>query len=696
MSRFAGDTYHPRYTDDRPPRPPPAAEKAMYHFGGGQRNRGDFSFRKRIAERDLLTHFPTTQETSVLASNHTSDKFRDVDNLTDSEEEEMDEDVSDREDNDRVKRRKIGQTDGNAESSVKWSNPDPYTALPPPTETTGKRVDVLKLIRKARNDPVGQNSTSADQEDFISFDTADDDQFAPPANAPAGPKADTRAQPASAAAVHPSRKRKRAEYESDRLMGAPGRQFHASGAVLTAWRAISDDSPTPWLEASKATDAPMVALHKEILDFYEWVKPHDFEAAVREDLISRLGTVLRRYNMGCQLKSFGSYAAGLYLPTGDMDLVCFLPGVRNDSVPVSKGKMFQISNFIERDGLARLGSVVVISGAKVPIIKFVDDQTGLKVDLSFSNTTGIVANDTFKKWQVTYPAMPIIVAVMKQFLMIRGLNDNSVGGLGGFATICMVTSLIQNLPASKGQNLGELLVEFFNLYGNLLDITSIGIRMDPPGFIDKYRYPPLRDEKMNRLMIIDPNRPDNNITGGSSEILRIVELFSRTHEILMARLDEFANPQQRNPGFSFLGEFIGGNFAAYQEQRRSLHRVYNNITGIPPPFSPPSLPTVVPPPPPKRLPAVTKQTGNATADKDDSGSEAGPANNGSISNKSQKRLERVKRLCPELLPKLSNLTTLAKHKALNIGGWKDMSTMSKDLEYREKQQARAAKAAKKA
>lgn len=463
----------------------------MYHFGGRQRNRSEFSFRPRMSERDLLTHFPTAHETPVLASNHKGDKFRDVEKLTDSEEEEMDEDDSDREDNDRVKRRKIGQSDGVAESKMIWSNPDPYTSLPPPPDSNDKRVDVVKLIRKARNEAVGQSSTSADQDDFISFDTIDDDQFAPPSNAPAGPKADSWPKPDTAATNQTLGKRKRADYERDTLMGPANRQFHASGAVLAAWRAVGDDSPTPWLESSSATDSPMVALHREILDFYAWVKPHDFEAAVREDLVSRLHAVLRRFKMGCQLKSFGSYAAGLYLPTGDMDLVCFLPGVPTNAL-VSKTKMFQISSFLERDGLARRGSLQVIAGAKVPIIKFVDDRTGLKVDLSFNNNTGVVANDTFKKWQAMYPAMPVIVAVVKQFLMIRGLNDNSVGGLGGFATICMVTSLIQNLPASRTQNLGELLVEFFNLYGRLLDIKSVGIRMDPPGFIDKVRrFPPL-------------------------------------------------------------------------------------------------------------------------------------------------------------------------------------------------------------
>lgn len=78
-------------------------------------------------------------------------------------------------------------------------------------------------------------------------------------------------------------------------------------------------------------------------------------------------------------------------------------------------------------------------------------------------------------------------------------------------------------------------------------------------------------------MIVDPNRPDNNITGGSSEISRIIDLFSRTYEMLMARMDEYADPQQRSNNFSFLGNIIGGNFAAYQEQRRKVHSVYNTF-----------------------------------------------------------------------------------------------------------------------
>ena len=189
--------------------------------------------------------------------------------------------------------------------------------------------------------------------------------------------------------------------------------------------------------------------------------------------------------------------------------------------------------------------------------------------------------------------MPILVSIVKQFLMIRGLNDNAVGGFGGFATICMVTSIIQNYPTRKSPNLGELLTEFFNLYGNLLDYRNVGVQMDPPGYLDKvclsyehsYNFPPCvrplkllqyrahADEKRERLMIIDPHDPTNNITGGSNQVDRIFGLFSRAYGTLQEKLDEYATNQTQG-NFSFLEELIGGNFTAYYQQRRALYSVY--------------------------------------------------------------------------------------------------------------------------
>ncbi len=239
-------------------------------------------------------------------------------------------------------------------------------------------------------------------------------------------------------------------------------------------------------------------MHKEIIDFYVWVRPKDYEQEVRADVLKRLSRAFNQIENGGVLKAFGSYAAGLYLPTADMDLVWlqigFKPGqsaANGLPPPPTRSLLNKFARRLRDMGLARANSVQLIPWAKVPIIKFVDEVTGIRVDLSFNNDTGVIANETVQRWKTQYPAMPIIVSIVKHFLKVRGLNDVAIGGLGGFSIICLVTSLIQHMPGTTPpSNLGQLLLEFFNLYGNLIDRDTIAIRLDPPGYIDKVGIPP--------------------------------------------------------------------------------------------------------------------------------------------------------------------------------------------------------------
>ena len=195
----------------------------------------------------------------------------------------------------------------------------------------------------------------------------------------------------------------------------------------------------------------------------------------------------------CDVHCFGSFAAGLYLPNADMDVVVISRDFRETGEKIacqSKSTMYKFSHYLENT-VAEQGSIEVIAKAKVPIIKFVDRITAIRVDVSFENETGIIANETFLSWKQQFPAMPVLVTIIKQFLMIRGLNDVSGGGLGGFSVTCLVTSLLQNMPRVQlgeiipEHHLGEMLIEFLDFYGNQLDIGRVGITMDPPGYFDK-------------------------------------------------------------------------------------------------------------------------------------------------------------------------------------------------------------------
>ena len=143
------------------------------------------------------------------------------------------------------------------------------------------------------------------------------------------------------------------------------------------------------------------------------------------------------------------------------------------------------------NNLPKPRSIEVITKAKVPLIKYVDRLTNLRVDLSFENTTGLVAVQTYLDWKRQFPAMPVIVTLIKQFLAMRGLHEVRDGGLGGFSVTCMVTSLLQHMPQVQSgsmvpqEHLGDVLMEFLDLYGNEFNTTTTGIRLTPPGYFDK-------------------------------------------------------------------------------------------------------------------------------------------------------------------------------------------------------------------
>ena len=242
-------------------------------------------------------------------------RFRDVRDMSDSEEEAMME--SDTESNhaeaSHLAESTLYATQAPArdnQSTTKWSNPEPYTALPPSQDTSRKKKDVVKMIRRARlaaketdpQKPVAQN------DDFISLDFRDEEpskandaeaEFRqPPPNAPNGPRSSfqtsnhnqvQRPAPvsnpqamASGSAEHPiptgapqattssiaerlqeSKKRKRSpetegeSFDEDGDIEGPATKYAKSvkirsqGDILPKWNARSENDPVPWVKAGE-------------------------------------------------------------------------------------------------------------------------------------------------------------------------------------------------------------------------------------------------------------------------------------------------------------------------------------------------------------------------------------------------------------------------------------------------------------
>lgn len=234
----------------------------------------------------------------------------------------------------------------------------------------------------------------------------------------------------------------------------------------------------------------------EVTDFYEHIKPRQFEERLRAKVVEDLNKVvilrLRGFN-DCSMYPFGSYMSGLYLPTGDMDIAFCSRGYIHGGVQraPSKSQIRKFADFVRSERLAVNNKVEGILHARVPLVKYVDKKTGLKMDISFENTSGIVATTTFKTWKEQWPVMPTLVTVIKQYLLMRALNEPVNGGIGGFSVICMVVSMLQNMPPVQSgdmdqrHDLGSLLMHFFDLYGNRFQHEDVALSLNPPGYIAK-------------------------------------------------------------------------------------------------------------------------------------------------------------------------------------------------------------------
>lgn len=240
-------------------------------------------------------------------------------------------------------------------------------------------------------------------------------------------------------------------------------------------------------------DKHPIRLHKEIIDFYNYVKPRAFEERLRSQVVQDLKNFCREAFKDGEVYPFGSFPSGLYLPTSDIDMA-FLSDryvAGGEAKYSTKNFLYRFKGHLTNHKMAWNDEIELIVGAKVPLVKFVDHKTGLRVDVSFENNTGLTAIDTFKAWKDQYPGMPALVMLIKHFLLMRGLNEPVNGGIGGFSVICLVASMLQMMPEVQSGNLdtrhhlGQLLLHFLDLYGNRFNYQTVAVSLNPPQWIPK-------------------------------------------------------------------------------------------------------------------------------------------------------------------------------------------------------------------
>lgn len=307
----------------------------------------------------------------------------------------------------------------------------------------------------------------------------------------------------------------------------------------------------------------------EIKDFVAYISPSREEIEVRNQTISTIREAVKQLWSDADLHVFGSYSTDLYLPGSDIDCVV------NSELggKESRNNLYSLASHLKKNNLAT--EIEVVAKARVPIIKFVEPHSGIHIDVSFERTNGLEAAKLIREWLNDTPGLRELVLIVKQFLHSRRLNNVHTGGLGGFSIICLVFSFLHMHPRiitreiDPKDNLGVLLIEFFELYGKNFgyDDVALGSSDGYPVYFPKSTWNAIQPIKNPfTLAIQDPGDEANNISRGTFNIRDIKKAFAGAFDLLTNRCFELHSATFKDR----LGKSILGNVIKYRGKARDF------------------------------------------------------------------------------------------------------------------------------
>ncbi|KAJ7311842.1 hypothetical protein JRQ81_006155 [Phrynocephalus forsythii] len=332
---------------------------------------------------------------------------------------------------------------------------------------------------------------------------------------------------------------------------------------------------TPWKKGNYSQG--VVGLHEEIHDFYKYMSPRPEEERMRMEVVNRIESVIKELWPNADVKIFGSFKTGLYLPTSDIDLVVF---GKWGTLP-----LWTLEEALRKHNVADKGSVKVLDKATVPIIKLTDSFTEVKVDISFNVQNGVKAADLIRDFIKKYPVLPYLVLVLKQFLLQRDLNEVFTGGIGSYSLFLMAVSFLQLHPredaCNPNANYGVLLIEFFELYGRHFNYLKTGIRIKDGGSYvakDEVQKNMLDGYRPSMLYIEDPLQPGNDVGRSSYGAMQVKQAFDYAYVVLSHAVSPIAKYYPNNECESILGRIIRvtQEVASYRDWISKQWRIQNS------------------------------------------------------------------------------------------------------------------------
>ncbi|TDG49966.1 hypothetical protein AWZ03_003476 [Drosophila navojoa] len=336
------------------------------------------------------------------------------------------------------------------------------------------------------------------------------------------------------------------------------------------------DQCEPWMVSDVEYGSGVTALHQEIEHFYNYMLSTPTEYMMRMEAVHRIERVVLSIWPDCCVEVFGSFRTGLNLPISDIDIAV-------NNFYWQGAPLLELRDTLIARGVA--DDINVLDKASVPVVKFTEQISRIKFDISFNTTSGVKAAELVQQYIEQFPELPKLVMVLKQYLLLQGLNEvYSSGGISSYSVTLMCISFLQQQPLSEAKNckndnkLGKLLLKFLDFYGRKFDYFKYGISIrGSGGIVEKcvLQNSFSHGNWLSVLTIEDPITPTNDIGRSSFGALDVKQRF----ETAFLKLSKQVDMDVSKRSGSILGSIIHVP-QSVMSYRNWVHFKFRHLTDI--------------------------------------------------------------------------------------------------------------------
>ena len=212
--------------------------------------------------------------------------------------------------------------------------------------------------------------------------------------------------------------------------------------------------------ATKNLENSYERFNQEIIDYVNYVVPHNFSLIKRQYTVELLTHIIEKYDPNWKVILYGSFSQNISTIFSDLDLAIY------NNKKFSSGdffKLFYIMNVLQEEGFSQ---DIEFINARIPILRGTCINTGIKFDISFNKRSGLKAADLVRNIIDSNLIVKQAVIFIKILLKINDLNETYTGGMCSFLVFHLVyyyyTVYIKQIKNEKDNNNDKNVNSLFN------------------------------------------------------------------------------------------------------------------------------------------------------------------------------------------------------------------------------------------